>query len=623
MPPISDSTIKLSAVALAIANSFTPSVSLAATINVDGTNCTLIEAINSANTDSNVGSPGCVAGSGADVINLQVNRSYSAEYADFTALPTITSAVTINGNGRTVSRSGGDDIRLLKMSNAAVEINNLTLSGGNAYDSGGAMLVSNSSVTLNNSTIRNSYSFYEGGGIFCEGASSLSLNNTTITNNESVYQGGAIYASLCHVAMTSSTLSLNKAYEAGAVYLKNASLTISNTSMTQNAALYDYSYGGGTTRYGGNGGALLVVGAVGNVEINNSTFTNNSAYQYGGGIYLNASNATINASTFSGNQNNLDPSGDAYGFSSGGALFAFDTEGSRNLTITNSTLTDNTSGNSAGAVGTEGLNSVSITNSTITNNLAYAKGALYLMTDGDVTLSGVQVNANIADTGAGIFIDSITSGSVSIDRTSIFNNTATNNAGGVYVTGNPGLATLNISNSTISGNSATNNNGGGVFLTSNVSNVSILNSSIVDNVAGTSGASLYTSGGHTALLLGNNLFNSTTGIECFFAASAALTTTFTNNWFDDSSCDGIASGPAPISALTQLATRAYGHSPEDITLSAGGDITLCAAPPVNGVDQTGTTRGSETCSIGAIEASGSDDFFILRAQNGNVIVVPL
>src|SRR5437762_456005 len=73
---------------------------LAATIPVDGTTCTLIDAITAANTDAATG--GCVAGSGADTIVLQnssvhtltaVNNTYSGP----TGMPVITTEITIEG----------------------------------------------------------------------------------------------------------------------------------------------------------------------------------------------------------------------------------------------------------------------------------------------------------------------------------------------------------------------------------------------------------------------------------------------------------------------------------------------------------------------------------------------
>lgn len=65
------------------------STAQAATITVDGTVCTLADAITAANTDVAVG--GCVAGSGVDTIILQQDVLLAAK------LPEITSAIIIEG----------------------------------------------------------------------------------------------------------------------------------------------------------------------------------------------------------------------------------------------------------------------------------------------------------------------------------------------------------------------------------------------------------------------------------------------------------------------------------------------------------------------------------------------
>ncbi len=76
----------------------------------DGT-CSLFEAIDNANADLAVGSTDCAAGSGADTIELTAS-SYEVTTVDnaffgYTGLPTITSAITIEGNGGAIFRDGG------------------------------------------------------------------------------------------------------------------------------------------------------------------------------------------------------------------------------------------------------------------------------------------------------------------------------------------------------------------------------------------------------------------------------------------------------------------------------------------------------------------------------------
>lgn len=94
-------------------------VAEAATITVSPgiTGCTLINAINSANSNSSVG--GCTAGSGADVIVLPTGSMQSLAAAIASAvghngLPLITSEITIQGKGSTIARTRGTGLSPLR-----------------------------------------------------------------------------------------------------------------------------------------------------------------------------------------------------------------------------------------------------------------------------------------------------------------------------------------------------------------------------------------------------------------------------------------------------------------------------------------------------------------------------
>jgi len=84
---------------------------LAATIAVDGTSCTLIDAITAANRDAPAG--GCPAGSGTDTITLpagstQTLTSVNSNFYGSSYGPTglqVTSAIVIDGNGSTIARA--------------------------------------------------------------------------------------------------------------------------------------------------------------------------------------------------------------------------------------------------------------------------------------------------------------------------------------------------------------------------------------------------------------------------------------------------------------------------------------------------------------------------------------
>ncbi|HLO51449.1 MAG TPA: DUF4347 domain-containing protein, partial [Kamptonema sp.] len=134
----------------------------------------------------------------------------------------------------------------------------------------------------------------------------------------------------------------------------------SNTDLTLNSLTF--SNGIADKR----GGAIYVTSTLGNLTVNNSTFTNNkvtsSGGSGGGGIFVYySSTATINNSTFSGNSAE----------DSGGAIHNIGT-----LDITNSTFTNNTA------------------DSDVTNSTTFDSGGAIFQNSGTATLKNTLVAGN-------------------------------------------------------------------------------------------------------------------------------------------------------------------------------------------------------------------------------------
>ena len=109
----------------------------AATIVADGTTCTLVDAITSANTDTATG--GCTAGSGADVIELTADVTLIA--VDNTTdgdngLPSIATEIEVKGVGASLPRaivrdSGAPDFRIFHVaSGGSLVLDTVGISGG-------------------------------------------------------------------------------------------------------------------------------------------------------------------------------------------------------------------------------------------------------------------------------------------------------------------------------------------------------------------------------------------------------------------------------------------------------------------------------------------------------------
>jgi hypothetical protein len=107
--------LSLAGAALALALMAGPAPVSADTIAVDGATCTLADAITAANTNATTGGCTHTGAGGADTLNLTANVTLTASNKSTygpTGLPVVTSAITIEGNGNTISRSAATDFRI-------------------------------------------------------------------------------------------------------------------------------------------------------------------------------------------------------------------------------------------------------------------------------------------------------------------------------------------------------------------------------------------------------------------------------------------------------------------------------------------------------------------------------
>ena len=206
----------LGTAALALALSQTPAH--AATITV-GAGCTLVQAIVSANTDAVAPGSSCTAGSGPDTIVLAGGTySYTTAFALNTALPSITSPITIEGNGATIQRTGLANIRLLRVNTGGnLTLNQATITGGLRSElvdnAGGGIYNDNGTLTLNNSTVSGNSARYGGGISTVNGTTTI--NNSTISNNFANTAGGVESYNNSTTTLNNSTISQNLANNEG------------------------------------------------------------------------------------------------------------------------------------------------------------------------------------------------------------------------------------------------------------------------------------------------------------------------------------------------------------------------------------------------------------------------
>jgi hypothetical protein len=201
--------------------------------------------------------------------------------------------------------------------------------------------------------------------------------------------------------------------------------------------------GANTLNISGNNGNFSVfsVASLGNLTISGVTVSgaNNSSF---GGAFNNLGSLFISASTISGNS-----------ASGGGGVFNQGTS----LTISGSTISGNSTSGFGGAINNFNGGTISVSNSTISNNSATNGGGGIANTNSNLTVS----------------------------NSTLFGNTTPGNGGGIL--NFTGSSTLNVTNSTLSGNSAGNsnfagNNGGGIQNYGTINNLS--NTIIANSVRG-------------------------------------------------------------------------------------------------------------------------------------------
>ena len=268
----------------------------AANIAVDGTTCSLADAIISANTDTAVG--GCSAGSGDDVLDLDIGGS---PFNLTVGLPSITTNVTVNGNGSTVARDpGAPYFTIFTLDGGSTSsLNDLTIRGG--YDAGnqggGVNIGAGTTTEINNCIITGN----TGGGVFLYNPGNATINNSLISNNSGVvddYYGGGVSINSGYLEINNSTITGNSNVSTnaggGGVYVTDYDTTvtvgISNSTISGNTSVQS-------------GGGIQVKSYSNGIELNlnNVTVTLNSTDGNGGGIYGNGGDVAVSQSLLSGN----------------------------------------------------------------------------------------------------------------------------------------------------------------------------------------------------------------------------------------------------------------------------------------------------------------------------------
>jgi CSLREA domain-containing protein len=251
------------------------------------------------------------------------------------------------------------------------------------------------------------------------------------------------------------------------------------------------------------------------------------------------------------------------------------------LTVVGSTFSNNSGGAGGGAISS--TNDVSVSDSFFSDDAAFNGGAIQCG-GGTATVSNSTFSGNsAAGSGGAIATSGSNKCTLSVTNSTFSGNNAFS-LGGAIFNGQPG--TITVTNSTFSGNGGSA--GGGIDNQGiGPAAATITNSILAGNTVGNCGGANITDGGH----------NIDGGTTCGFTGTGCVTTTGTSFCNTNPQLDpaGLANNGGPTQTLALQS---------DSPAIDAGDETICAAPPVDNLDQRGFVRpgvGATSCSIGAYE----------------------
>ncbi|MCM2264661.1 MAG: DUF4214 domain-containing protein [Desulfuromonadales bacterium] len=399
-------------------------------------------------------------------------------------------SVVINGAGQGSTIVDGNDLDGVFeiLPNVPVTISNLTVRNGlrNEASSNGAGILNMGNLTLTNVTVSGNQSS-NGGGILNGGQ--MTLNNVSVSGNSAVIYGGT----------------QNTGYGGGIYNNTGASLTISNSTFTNNTAqrngagIFSNAEAHlaihGTSSFSGNA-SLAYGGAISNsgeLSVADTIFDQNTADDGGAIANLTGGEMFVTYATFTGNRaDGSNPGG-------GGAIFNYQAS----ATVSASDLIGNIAyGEGGGAINSTGV--LNLSNCLLNSNEARIDpsfdpqgeatmpglgGALYFINGSDITLANNTISNNQAGTAGGAIYNDPGS-SLKVTSCLLDNNRVTSGGSATHWYGggihNGGTLKLNLS--TLSNNQITGGPslGGGMCIFANGS-ATITNTTISGNSASAGG----------------------------------------------------------------------------------------------------------------------------------------
>jgi parallel beta-helix repeat protein len=379
----------------------------------------------------------------------------------------------LNGGGNVIFNCGSRPVTIAIASQKVIS-RDTTIDGRNLVTISGSnsrrlfLMQGDIKFTVKNLTLANGYTTDRGAAISKPLYGELIVSNSRFNNNVSTSSkeagGGAIHGGpIGSVSVDRSTFTNNKAGQGGAIAILNSDLQVTNSSFANNQAV---------NREKGSGGGIYIDGAYadfGKISISGSTFTNNTATSYGGGLFITIKNnnkATVDRSKFIGNRVGGGSNGQGGGIWTTGdpALGGHWKINANNTTmaVTNTTISGNTANTQGGGIWiAKHPAGITISNTTISGNVANTSngGGIVLGDNSKLNITNSTISDNRVlgrySLGGGILINS---GTATIANTTIAGNYAIWQGGGLVRTTKVPKGNVVVKNTIIANNVA--NNGG-------------------------------------------------------------------------------------------------------------------------------------------------------------------
>ena len=468
-------------------------------------------------------------GSYATILCIQQTYLYAQQYFRFMNIS------NISISGINLTNCGGaqfQSVNTLTIANCSIQNHSFVILDhimkativSTLFINGRTLLVQSSSLLLKQTTFSNNtlngtdfyYSPY--GGAVRSNDSNITMKQCSFSNNIAG-SGGAVYANNTHVMIIGSSFMDNTATQAGGVvYAHQSSIQVYNSTFYSNSAM-----GLRITALDCGGGAFHITGTNSSVFIGQSSFFNNTARVMGGALCISGNNTmvSINQGTFIDNTAHQ---------SGGGALDIISNDSF--VSINQSYFIHNTAGGGGGAIYHEGHRAnILVKRSIFTNNSAAYCAVVDL--EGSNYILNFNGSNFIHNTAEGVMsaggIACINSADISIFNSRFHHNVASGHAGVLHVEG----STLSVQESFFDNNRAGRD--GGVMYTKVSPVIILVNYSwFINNTAGEDGGVMYvgSAGSHVRVRESYFVSNNATergGLIAIAGGELDINETFTYN----------------------------------------------------------------------------------------------